>query len=262
LVFSRRVAMARHSFRRAHGFSTRRGLAWIQSGRATGASVRRGGMTGRAPLSQMRLRGSSEAKPRSPTTHPGAAGKRPGGSRAIGGSCPCPGASAKARARPRPSAITRALCHGRRENGQMPHGDLALGYPRPFRAPAALCGARRVAPSIKTIPGAIPRCCTSSNRRSRTAPPGPAGEQPRRQPPGTRLGRDAAPPGPVPVPPEDRRKRPPRLLRRRLAARLDLFNQRLPYRPGRVRQISHPLSISHAANIGITVKIQQDLRKH
>ena len=57
------------------------------------------------------------------------------------------------------------------------------------------------------------------------------------------------------VPPEDRRDCPPQLLRWRLAARPDLFDQRLPYRPRRVRQNLTSTPICHPPNIGTVIKI-------
>src|SRR5690348_1666297 len=64
----------------------------------------------------------------------------------------------------------------------------------------------------------------------------PANEKLRCQPPRTQFSRDAAPFRAVLVPPENRRDGPPQFLRRRLAARPNLFDQRLPHSPCRVRE--------------------------
>ena len=82
-----------------------------------------------------------------------------------------------------------------------------------------------------------------------------ANKELRSQPLRTQFGRDTAPLRAVLVPPEDRRNRPPQFLRRRLAARPDLFDQRLPNRPGRVRQNLIAVRFSHAQNIGIVIKL-------
>ncbi len=71
--------------------------------------VRLGGIAGRAPMSQIRSRKASEARPRSPTTQPGTSGRQSSKPGAMGSSCAWPGARAKATARPRPPAITQAL---------------------------------------------------------------------------------------------------------------------------------------------------------
>jgi len=68
----------------------------------------------------------------------------------------------------------------------------------------------------------------------------PTDEQLRGQPPRAKLGRDAAPLGAVLMAPEDRRDRPPQVLRRRLPVRPNLFDQRFPDDPGRVRKIEMP----------------------
>src|SRR3954467_6995834 len=51
-------------------------------------------MAGRAPRSQIRSRKVSEARPRSPTTHPGTSGRQSSSPGAIGSSWAWPGASA------------------------------------------------------------------------------------------------------------------------------------------------------------------------
>jgi hypothetical protein len=84
--------------------------------------------------------------------------------------------------------------------------------------------------------------------------PGPADEQLRRPPPWTRFARHAAPFGPVPVPPENRRDRPPQIPRRRLAMRADLFDQRLPHRPGRIRENLISMFLRHPHNMGMDFK--------
>jgi hypothetical protein len=83
----------------------------------------------------------------------------------------------------------------------------------------------------------------------------PANEELRRQPPRTQFGRDAAPLRAILVPPENRRDCPPQFLRWRLAARPDLFDQRLPYRPRHVRQNLTSTPICHPPNIGTVIKI-------
>jgi hypothetical protein len=83
----------------------------------------------------------------------------------------------------------------------------------------------------------------------------PANKELRRQPPRTQFGGDAAPLRAVLVPPENRRDGPPQFLRRRLAARPDLFDQRLPYCPHRIRQNLTSTSICHASNMGIVLKL-------
>jgi|SRR3712207_3990104 len=83
---------------------------------------------------------------------------------------------------------------------------------------------------------------------------GPAEEQLRGQPPRAEFGRDAAPLGPVLLPPEDRRDGPAQTLRRRLAARSALFDQRLPDRPSRVREDLAPAPFCHAPNMETAFK--------
>jgi hypothetical protein len=140
-------------------------------------------------------------------------------------------------------------------------------------APAASWRARTLVPSRHLVPSATPRCCAGSGRRSRTPSfdqrmsicaashhdrqsrssvpqggrPGPAE--------GAELGREGAPLGPILVPPKDRRDRPPRVLRRRLATRPSLLDQRRPHRPSRVREHLAPGSICHAPNVGAAAKL-------
>jgi hypothetical protein len=83
----------------------------------------------------------------------------------------------------------------------------------------------------------------------------PTNKQLRGQPPRAKLRRDAAPLRAVLVSPENRRDRPPQLFGRRLAARPNLLDQRLPNCPRRIRQNLTPILICHAQNIGIVTKI-------
>jgi hypothetical protein len=83
----------------------------------------------------------------------------------------------------------------------------------------------------------------------------PADEQLRCQPPRAKLSRNAAPLRAIPVPPENRRDRPPQFLGRRLAPRPDLLDQRLPNRPRRIRQNLPPILIRHTQNIGTVSKL-------
>src|SRR3954465_11154553 len=75
-VFLYRVAIARHSLRRAQSRSTWLRLAYIHSGQAGGASFCLDGIAGRAPRSQMCSRNAWLLKPRSATP---TAARRAGG---------------------------------------------------------------------------------------------------------------------------------------------------------------------------------------
>src|SRR3954453_21120942 len=171
-------------------------------------------MAGRAPRFQMRSRKASEAKPRSPTIHPGTSGRQPSSPGARGSSCACPGASAKAMARPRPSAITQVLCRSRRESGQAPRARLALGCRPPFFRARRLV----VSPDIGAIEeGHAKRDVVLLGEIEQAlpdAPLRPADEQLCCQPPRTQLSWDAAPLRAVLVPPENRRDRPAQLFGR------------------------------------------------
>ena len=68
-VFSYRVARARRAFILARSRSTLLRLLEVQSGQATGASWRCGGIAGRASMSRMCSRKRWLVWPRSPTTH-------------------------------------------------------------------------------------------------------------------------------------------------------------------------------------------------
>src|SRR3712207_984143 len=197
-------------------------------------------------MSRMRSRKASEARPRSPTTQPGTSA----GSRAD----PAPRATrglGRARARRRSPGrgrrrSRRPSSRSRRESGQAPRAGLAPGDRIPlFRPRRLLVGAdaravegghaQRDPAPLRQLVQALPE-----------APLGPAGEQRRGQPPRAKFGRDAAPLGPVLVPPENRRDGPPQLLGRCLAAGPHLFDQRLPGRPRRVGEDLAPVPIRHA----------------
>jgi hypothetical protein len=84
---------------------------------------------------------------------------------------------------------------------------------------------------------------------------GPADEELCRQPPRAEFGRNAAPLGPVLMPPDDRRDGPSQLLRRCLAAGPHRLDQRLPDRPDRIRENLNTTTFCHAQNIEIAFKL-------
>ena len=97
---------------------------------------------------------------------------------------------------------------------------VSLSLRSPLRAaPAAFWCARTLVPSRNTMPSCTPRSCTRLSRRSQTPSARPADEDLGGAPPGSEVGRDGAPLGPVLMPPQDGGERAAQVLRWRLALR-------------------------------------------
>src|SRR3954469_6101702 len=159
-------------------------------------------MAGREPRSQIRSRKVSEARPRSPTTHPGTSGRQSSSPGAIGNSWAWPGASAKATARPRPSAITQALVAATRAAQRLTAvALLAVGSPF-VGAGRLLVGANGGAVEKGHAEG-DPALLDQVEQALPDPEMRPADEGLRRLPPGPELAGDTPPLGAVLVPPED-----------------------------------------------------------
>jgi hypothetical protein len=82
----------------------------------------------------------------------------------------------------------------------------------------------------------------------------PAVEGLRRPPPRAEFGRDGAPRGAVPVPPDDRLDRAAQIVVLGLAARAHRLDQRRKPLPLRIRQDPRRVSIRHALKLGTELK--------
>ena len=217
--------------------------------------MRRGGRTGRAPLSRMRSCKLSEARAQSPTTQPGTSGKRRAGLVPSAIRVPVPARARTQWPRHGYRRSHRPWCPNRHESGQALHDNLAADVVSPFRA------GRLVRPDGSAVDNRhVKRDPTLMHQLEPTfldALPGPVDEQLCSQPPRAKLRGDAAPLGLVLVPSRDCRNGPPQPFRRRLAARPNLFGRRLPHRSTCVHENLTPTPIHHASNMSALIKLHR-----
>src|SRR3954464_9910209 len=206
-------------------------------------------MAGRAPRSQIRSRKVSEARPRSPTTHPGTSGRQ--------SSSPGPiGSSWARRQREGDGATTAIRNHAglgaaaatRAAQRLTAVALLAVGPPL-VSACRLLVGANGGAVEKGHAEG-DPALLDQVEQALPDPEMRPADEGLRRLPPGPELAGDTPPLGAVLVPPEDGLDRLPQVVVSHLAVWPDLVDQRLQLRPPRVCQNVNARVLRHPRQLG------------
>src|SRR3954464_344354 len=206
-------------------------------------------MAGRAPRSQIRSRKVLEARPRSPTTHPGTSGRQSSSPGAIGSSWAW-------RQREGDGATTAIRHPAGLGAGAAPRAAQRLTAVALIAVGPSFVGACRllVGASVGAVEKGHAEGDTALLDPVEQALPDPemrpADEGLRGLPPGPERAGDTPPLGAVLVPPEDGLDRLPQVVVRHLAVRPDLVDQRLQLRPPRVCQNVNARVLRHPRQLG------------